>query len=52
MIVVVGAGLAGSMAALMFARRGHAVMVFERNEDYRRKEAVTDEEEACVCCCM
>lgn len=47
-IVVVGAGLAGAMMALMLARRGHAVQVFERNEDYRRQELVTDEEESCV----
>jgi 2-polyprenyl-6-methoxyphenol hydroxylase-like FAD-dependent oxidoreductase len=33
-IVIVGAGLAGSMAATMLARRGHSVAIVDPNETY------------------
>ncbi len=35
-VVVVGAGLVGSLLALMLARRGHKVRVFERRPDMRK----------------
>jgi kynurenine 3-monooxygenase len=38
-IVIVGAGLVGSLAALMLAKRGYTVNVFERRPDMRRVQA-------------
>jgi kynurenine 3-monooxygenase len=38
-ITIVGAGLVGSLAALMLARRGYTVNVFERRPDMRRTQA-------------
>lgn len=35
-ISVVGAGLAGTLLAIMLARRGHSVRLYERQEDMRR----------------
>lgn len=35
-ISVVGAGLAGTLLAIMLARRGHRVRLYERQEDMRR----------------
>ncbi len=37
-VIVVGAGLAGSLMALMLARRGYAVEVYERRPDLRRED--------------
>ena len=39
-IIVVGAGLVGSLLALMLGRRGHRVRVFERRSDMRNVELV------------
>lgn len=36
-VVVVGAGLVGTLAAISCARRGHRVDVYERNPDLRRR---------------
>lgn len=35
-VTVVGAGLAGSLLAILLARRGHRVRLFERQDDMRR----------------
>jgi kynurenine 3-monooxygenase len=35
-VVVVGAGLVGSMAGLMLAQRGYHVHIFEGRQDYRK----------------
>jgi kynurenine 3-monooxygenase len=34
-VVIVGAGLVGSMAGLMLAQRGYPVQIFEGRQDYR-----------------
>lgn len=39
-IVIVGAGASGPVMAVMLARRGHEVEVYERREDMRRQENV------------
>lgn len=39
-VVVIGAGLAGSLMAIYLARRGHAVEVYERREDPRTGSGV------------
>eukprot|EP00954_Amorphochlora_amoebiformis_P020654 1340919-Amorphochlora_amoeboformis.AAC.1 len=36
-VVVVGCGLAGCMTAMLLARRGYTVEIFERNPDWRTK---------------
>lgn len=41
-IVVVGAGLAGSMMALMLARRGFLVDLYEKRPDFRLAERAVD----------
>jgi kynurenine 3-monooxygenase len=41
-VVVVGAGLVGSMAGLMFAQRGYAVEIFEARPDYRQQISTAD----------
>jgi kynurenine 3-monooxygenase len=41
-VVVVGAGLVGSMAGLMLAQRGYAVEIFEARPDYRQHAATAD----------
>ena len=35
-VTVVGAGLAGSLLAILLARRGHRVRLYERQQDMRR----------------
>lgn len=37
-ITIIGAGLAGSLSALMFANRGYKVRVFEKRPDMRKEE--------------
>ncbi|XP_031638523.1 kynurenine 3-monooxygenase-like [Contarinia nasturtii] len=39
-IIVVGAGLVGSLAAINFAKKGHNVHLYEYREDIRRAELV------------
>lgn len=39
-MVIVGGGLVGGMAALMLARRGYHVKVFERREDIRQATTI------------
>ena len=41
-VVVVGAGLVGSMAGLMLAQRGYSVEIFEARPDYRQHVAPAD----------
>jgi kynurenine 3-monooxygenase len=41
-VVVVGAGLVGSMAGLMLAQRGYAVEIFEARPDYRQQISTAD----------
>lgn len=36
-VAVVGAGLAGSMMAVMLARRGFTVEVYEKRSDFRKE---------------
>lgn len=42
-VVVVGAGLAGSMMALMLARKGFNVVLYEKREDFRVAERMEAE---------
>jgi kynurenine 3-monooxygenase len=35
-IIVVGAGLVGSLVSIYLAKRGHKVQVFERRDDMRK----------------
>ncbi len=37
-IIIVGAGLAGSLMAIMLARRGYSVEIYERRPDLRRED--------------
>ena len=37
-IVIVGAGLVGSLLGIYLARRGHAVRIYERRQDMRRQK--------------
>ncbi|CAG0923238.1 unnamed protein product, partial [Notodromas monacha] len=39
-VVVVGGGLVGTMAAALFAKRGHEVLIYELREDIRKLEHV------------
>jgi folate-dependent tRNA-U54 methylase TrmFO/GidA len=43
LIAVVGAGLAGSMMALMLAKRGYHVDLYEKRPDFRLTERPTAE---------
>lgn len=45
---VVGAGLAGSMMALMLGRKGYTVELFEKRPDFRAEERAEREAEAYV----
>eukprot|EP00499_Haloplacidia_sp_CaronLabIsolate_P003204 CAMPEP_0196770372 /NCGR_PEP_ID=MMETSP1104-20130614/1099_1 /TAXON_ID=33652 /ORGANISM="Cafeteria sp., Strain Caron Lab Isolate" /LENGTH=468 /DNA_ID=CAMNT_0042140483 /DNA_START=35 /DNA_END=1441 /DNA_ORIENTATION=+ len=45
-VIVVGAGLAGSMMALMLRQRGLKVVLYERNPDFRRVSLASDRDES------
>jgi len=49
-VVVVGAGLAGCMVALLLARRGETVLVLEKRGDWRKTETNNDAKVLLVCC--
>ena len=40
-VVIIGAGLVGSLLAIFLARRGYCVRVFERKSDLRQSAPVS-----------